>query len=175
MFAANNRTVCPVKLSCASSRKSTSGKCQAGRVAGNKCSRATERSGSQISSHGDVSDAHRRVAWRWPHRGTTLSSGRVAHGTSQGTHDSAGGRRAVRGWLGSWQSYRDGCLPGTEVHQWSNAMSTSALYSTSQTLREAVRDTGKKIVDAIEQPIELVEYITLPDFGLRLIPWSQPR
>ena len=48
-------------------------------------------------------------------------------------------------------------------------MRTSALYSTSQILRDAVHDTTKRIIAAIERPIQLVEYITLPDFGQRIV------
>ncbi len=48
-------------------------------------------------------------------------------------------------------------------------MRTNALYSTSQILRNAVHDTTKRIIDAIERSLQLVEYITLPDFGQRIV------
>ncbi|MCJ7738819.1 MAG: hypothetical protein MUQ10_16145 [Anaerolineae bacterium] len=48
-------------------------------------------------------------------------------------------------------------------------MEASILYSTSQELRVAIRDTAERIIGAFGQPIELVEYITLPDFGQRVI------
>ena len=48
-------------------------------------------------------------------------------------------------------------------------MEASILYSTSQELRVAIRDNSERIIGAFGQPIELVEYITLPDFGQRLI------
>jgi len=45
----------------------------------------------------------------------------------------------------------------------------SVLYSTSQALRSCVQSTAERIVGVFGQPIELVEYITLPDFGQRVI------
>jgi len=48
-------------------------------------------------------------------------------------------------------------------------MDASILYSTSQALRACVYDTTERILSAFEPPIELVEYITLPDFGQRVI------
>ena len=48
-------------------------------------------------------------------------------------------------------------------------MDESILYGTSQELRDAIRDTAERIIGAFGQPIELVEYITLPDFGQRVI------
>ena len=48
-------------------------------------------------------------------------------------------------------------------------MEASILYSTSQESRDAVCDTAERIIGAFGQPIELVEYITLPDFGQRVI------
>ncbi len=48
-------------------------------------------------------------------------------------------------------------------------MDVSVLYSTSQALRSCVRSTVERIVGVFGQPIELVEYITLPDFGQRVI------
>jgi hypothetical protein len=44
-----------------------------------------------------------------------------------------------------------------------------ALFSTSIIVRDAVYSISKQIECAIEQPINLVEYITLPDFGQRII------
>ena len=48
-------------------------------------------------------------------------------------------------------------------------MNARALYSASQNMQKAVRDTANKIIAAFEQPMRLVEYITLPDFGQRII------
>ena len=48
-------------------------------------------------------------------------------------------------------------------------MDASILYSTSQALRACACDTAERIISAFEPSIELVEYITLPDHGQRVI------
>ncbi len=48
-------------------------------------------------------------------------------------------------------------------------MNTDTLYSTSQALRDSIGDTASRIAAAVEQPLELVEYIILPDSGQRVI------
>lgn len=48
-------------------------------------------------------------------------------------------------------------------------MNANALYSTSQALRDIIGKTAAGMVQAVEQPIELVEVIILPDFGQRTI------
>lgn len=48
-------------------------------------------------------------------------------------------------------------------------MDASTLYSACKALRDCVCDTAERISSAFEPPIELVEYITLPDHGQRVI------
>ena len=48
-------------------------------------------------------------------------------------------------------------------------VTTGTLYSTSQAFRDIICETATRMASATEQPIELVETITLPDFGQRVV------
>lgn len=46
---------------------------------------------------------------------------------------------------------------------------TNTLYSTSPALKDIVSEVATKMASAIEQPVTLVQYITLPDIGQRIV------